>query len=86
MKLTKKEIAEAVSEPDWQEFRLTLKGLQTEAKLRELDIWLLSTPNWSYALIQVQNYLNALARGGQIESLDKSRPLYQQIMSAKVRR
>lgn len=66
MKLTRAEIQRAVRDPQWQEFRKSLKGLSTEEKLNKLRSWLLRHPGSKKAQIQVQNYKNALKRGGQL--------------------
>jgi hypothetical protein len=67
VKLTKIEIMEAIKDPKWQEFRVeTLKGCSTEDKIFWLKWWL-----WTHEgaelrkrKVQVQNYVNALKRGG----------------------
>jgi hypothetical protein len=62
--LTRKEIQEAVADPEWQVFRLSLKGLSTERKLDKLDEWLQKHRGERRAQVQVENYENALRRGG----------------------
>lgn len=60
-----------VKDAAWQEFRLSLKGISTEAKLRKLNQY---RANRLYATgelarryeVQIDNYLNALKRGGQL--------------------
>lgn len=67
---TSKRIAEAVDDEEWQKFRLSLKGISTQAKLGLLQTyWSLHCMNDDYddLWIRVDNYLKALARGGQIE-------------------
>lgn len=69
MGLTKAEIEQAVAFEDWQEFRLSLKGIDTSKKIRKLSEWLedpYTTSNQNDKDVQVLNYLNALARGGLI--------------------
>jgi hypothetical protein len=77
MEITKaSRIAEAVHDPDWQEFRKSLKGKSTKDKLAELvEYWNESehTSNTLYPdtvtciiCIRIDNYLKALSRGGQI--------------------
>lgn len=71
------EIQEAVNNEDWQRFRISLKGKPTMEKLRELQQYLVDdyfeesylALETEYALrkIRVDNYLKALARGGQIK-------------------
>jgi len=67
-----------VQEPDWQCFRLSLKGVPTENKLVRLAAWYDGTYNGAGAFstnftkwqreVQVGNYLGALRRGGQLDS------------------
>lgn len=75
VKLTRKEIEEAVKDPKWQTFRESLKGTPTKLKLVQLRIWLRNNHNSKESRIQVQNYLNALRRAGDnvpnITELDK---------------
>jgi hypothetical protein len=63
-------VREAVSDPKWQTFRLSLKGLPTEEKVTKLVAYLGShkPPRHSAeaATLQVRNYLNALARAGLV--------------------
>lgn len=70
--LSKADIMQAIADADWQDFRLSLKGKTTEVKLEELRRWLNSktTTNgvgWK-ARVQVMNYINALKRGGQLDT------------------
>jgi hypothetical protein len=65
MKLKQKEIQDAVKDPQWQAFRKTLKGLSTSVKLRRLRQYAKENQG-RRAQVQVQNYINALKRGGQI--------------------
>jgi len=67
MTLTKAEIAHAVVDEGWQAFRLRMKGLPTAKKLRSLDDWLCMNPGSRMAEVQVENYRNALKRGGQLD-------------------
>jgi hypothetical protein len=67
--ISKGEIYVAVQDPIWQDFRLSLKGLSTQEKLRKLAEYL----DWTAPIheqllheVQVINYLNALKRGGQL--------------------
>ena len=63
--LTMSEILWAVKDPEWQALRVSLKGLRTAVKLQELEAWLWQHQDRRHA-IQVDNYLNALRRGGQL--------------------
>jgi hypothetical protein len=85
-RLTRLVIAECVSQESWQTFRKSLKGVSTEAKLSGLRDWIRSGPPGEYStrLIQVQNYLNALARGGFIVPTIKRCPIWEQIEEARV--
>lgn len=76
-------IAQAVSDEEWQRFRLSLKGLPTKEKLQALDVYYSSWPHTHVTedlpggtstsgrddcdvCIQVDNYIKALCRGGQL--------------------
>lgn len=70
-------IAQAVADPAWQKFRLSLKGLPTKEKLHRLLDYDNETRQmqphesqqgleFAERIIRVDNYLKALARGGQI--------------------
>lgn len=72
MKLTKDDILWAVRDETWQRFRLSLKGLPTKTKLRKLWKWRKSCGTFK-ARVQVQNYVNALKRGGQIKAQPTTR-------------
>lgn len=58
-----------VRDKDWQHFRKSLKGFPTGEKLYELKQWLESKTNRHprRTRVQVDNYLNALKRGGQLD-------------------
>jgi hypothetical protein len=57
----------AVANPVWQAFRKSLKGLPTEEKLDKLHDWLHNVgPTSRRKQVQVDNYINALKRGGQL--------------------
>lgn len=66
-------VLQAVKDPDWQQFRASLKGLDTRDKLIHLyAYWLLSDKS-DEAKLRVDNYIKALCRGGQLypgESFD----------------
>jgi hypothetical protein len=79
MRLTKGEILDAVADDDWQSYRLYLKGLSTEDKLDKLCAWLVKK-NFSHrAKIQVQNYVNALKRAGQVHTLRRGTLLQEEL-------
>lgn len=73
-----KTVAGAVHDPDWQKVRLSMKGVTTQRKLEILKDW--REINMAYsgaeyirgvlderAKIQIDNYLGALRRGGQLD-------------------
>jgi hypothetical protein len=70
-------VARAVDDPHWQRFRKGLKGLDTQRKLELLrdysDMWNddpeASDQEIVAVNLRVENYLKALARGGQIEPI-----------------
>lgn len=69
--LTKDEIMAAIADPRWQRFRVSLKGEPTPHKLEMLEDYLVAY--WSRtAQIRVDNYINALLRGGQLVHRDGS--------------
>lgn len=59
------EILQAVKDPDWQTFRLSLKGLSTADKLKRLETYR-NTHEGRVDEVRVDNYINALLRGGQL--------------------
>jgi hypothetical protein len=68
------EIKEYVNDNPWQGFRRSLKGLSTEVKLDELQNYLESRTTEDGFLgrdveVRVDNYINALLRGGQLVHL-----------------
>ncbi len=74
-----KRIAQAVDDEDWQKFRVSLKGLPTQTKLDRLKKYWFADGAQVHAAyqardcdccIRVDNYLKALARGGQIKPSD----------------
>lgn len=75
------DVREAVADPEWQQFRKSLKRMDTASKLnnlkdyyrdqmaqheRELKQDGITFVNDEAVKIQVDNYLKALARGGQL--------------------
>jgi hypothetical protein len=73
-----KRIAEAVDDEEWQKFRVSLKGQSTRDKLQKLREYYNDEghgcafyephPENCDVCIRVDNYLKALARGGQLVS------------------
>ena len=57
-----------VGDEDWQAFRRTMKGMPTTVKLEMLDRWFLKNviEKPRRTQVQVDNYLKALKRGGQL--------------------
>jgi hypothetical protein len=73
---TSRRIAQAVDNEEWQKFRLSLKGKSTPQKLAMLDKYYDENRNAveqhpNDVFIRVDNYLKALARGGQIAPSDR---------------
>lgn len=65
------EILEATKSEHWQKFRKSLKGLSTRQKLLLLEEYQMCQEGMSdedveLRLIRVDNYINALKRGGQL--------------------
>jgi len=75
MALTREGIDAAVDDDEWQAFRLSLKGVPTAEKLDQLDYYLKSTnpactPEEAHVReVRVDNYINALLRGGQLKKI-----------------
>jgi hypothetical protein len=69
--LTKAEIMTAIDCDVWQAFRISLKGTSTKTKLDRLNDWLeheqLCKHCEEWKQVQVDNYINALKRGGQLD-------------------
>ena len=61
------EIAEAVDDEEWQTFRESLKGKSLDEKFKELTAWMKKHRQSKKAKVQVTNYVNALARSGDVE-------------------
>lgn len=62
-------IVHCVNDFEWQMFRIkVLKGISTEHKLAQLDAWIRDHHSSFASKCQVDNYLGALKRGGQIDS------------------
>jgi hypothetical protein len=67
MSITREEIQKYVKDTRWQHFRLGLQGLSTTEKLVKLEQWLREHGNSRASQVQVENYRNALRRGGLIK-------------------
>lgn len=67
---TREEIDNAVEDPYWQCIRRGMKGLPTEEKLDILNSYLFFAIHGGIlpraCEVQVDNYINALLRGGQL--------------------
>lgn len=66
---TSQKVLDAVADPEWQKFRQSLKGTSTQYKLKELLQYLKDnndSEERNKVYLRVDNYLKALARGGQI--------------------
>jgi hypothetical protein len=66
-----------------------MKGTTTSQKIATLKSWLqpdLEPYERRQRITQVQNYLNALSRGGQIEPVDNTHTILCQLMETVVRR
>lgn len=71
---TSRRIAKAVDDEEWQEIRLSMKGIPTESKLKMLE-WYYGYGDHQYitkdcddcdVCIRIDNYIKALCRGGQL--------------------
>ena len=77
------EIREAVyfsaGAEDWQKFRVSQKGFDTNTKLARLEyrfstyntkfmLWEIDAREWQDEQIRIDNYVGALVRGGQLNS------------------
>lgn len=93
MRLSMQDIYEAVNDPLWQHFRKSLKGVSTEAKIGKLKEYLKDVGPFdsrdfdsTKPYIRVQNYINALSRGGQIEPTDRSLSVRRQLEEVVIKR
>ena len=64
--MDKKTIQWAVNDKKWQVFRTTLLQLPTKEKLKRLEDYRRKHRTYK-AQVQVENYINALKRGGLIK-------------------
>lgn len=72
-------VLEVVADPEWQKFRLSLKGLPTETKLDKLHRYYEDqrhnqTSHFAQkemyecdVCVRIDNYIKALCRGGQLK-------------------
>jgi hypothetical protein len=95
-------IAEAVNNEEWQEFRLSLKGLLTDTKLIKLHNYWTGSSQHAVCFqcedhiydmcihcdicLQVDNYIKALCRGGQLYPGESLRTALRQNWKLKIRR
>ena len=92
MYLTQEEIQAAVKDPEWQELRRNLKGKTTREKIDTLKAYYNKSfaysdySDWQDKLVQIQNYLNALSRGGLIEPVRQSQSIYWQLNNVQIKR
>lgn len=82
--LTREEIDEAVQDYYWQCIRRGMKGISTEEKLEVLALYKLDCKfrNANGELereyeVQIDNYINALLRGGQLKRDSRGRIVVQ---------
>lgn len=64
--ITQEEINRYTPDEEWQEIRQELKGKTLQEKYDKLNRYLNRKGNSRAAQVRVTNYINALARGGQI--------------------
>ena len=60
------EILKCVRDVTWQRRRERLKGLTTRQKLLQLETYRMAYPDDYEVTVQIDNYLNALRRAGQL--------------------
>jgi hypothetical protein len=65
--LSREEIREAVADPEWQRFRISLLGSSLQMKLCKLMVYLHTQGYTRPAQVRVANYINALKRGGLLK-------------------
>jgi hypothetical protein len=84
---TSRRIAEAVDNEEWQEFRHSLKGKSTQEKLDKLKEYYFDEyqHNTADVLIRVENYLKALARGGQIYPAGETMTYLERLLNGTIR-
>ena len=64
--LTRAEIMEHIKDDVWQAARINLKGQSTEHKLQWLYYYVTEGDGSRAIQVRVDNYINALLRGGQL--------------------
>lgn len=68
-KISQEEIKRYIPQEDWQEHRKKVKGNPLDIQYQLLKDWL-DKNKWNRAsIVQVTNYINALARGGLIDPI-----------------
>lgn len=65
-RVTRDEIVMYTADPEWQKFRVQLKGGHTRMKLTFLARWLYTHRHSRKSEVQVANYINALVRAGAL--------------------
>lgn len=65
--LTRKEITEAVKDPEWQVIRRSLHGRSIKERLFVIYCWANLSVSTRKHKVQALNYLNALKRGGLLK-------------------
>jgi hypothetical protein len=60
-------ILRATKDEAWQRFRLSIKGVPTFVKLERLEAYMKAFKEDPDTQIRVDNYINALRRGGQLD-------------------
>lgn len=62
--ITQSDITRVIKDPAWQSTRLRMKGMSTDQKIGTCVHWLILRGFSRDSEVQVENYLNALRRGG----------------------
>lgn len=70
--ISQDEIDQYIDDNQWQELRQELEGASLQEKYDKLRQWLSQNDNSRRAQVQVTNYINALARGGEIPAVEKN--------------
>lgn len=76
-KVSPEEVQEAVKDQQWQQVRLSMKGMSTEAKYKTLEAYLefkqdmlVDEHEMRMVHVRITNYVTALSRGGIIKPED----------------
>lgn len=64
---SREQIQRATKDMDWQHLRLEMKGMPTREKLQACADFLRRRGNDATARCCIDNYINALKRGGQLD-------------------